>query len=344
MKAFLTGGSGFIGFHVAAALIKRGTGVKALVRDKTLAPSRELARIGAELVTGDVRDIDSVIGGMSGCGLVFHLAADYRLWAPNPEDMYQTNVEGTVNVLSAALAEKVEKVVYTSSVGALAASSDGTPVNEDTPVRFKDMCGHYKKSKFLAEREAENFFKIGLPVVIVNPSTPIGAMDRKPTPTGRMIVDFLNGRMPAYLDTGLNFVGVKDVAEGHILAMKSGKPGQKYILGNSNLTLKEFFALVGRIAGMEPPRVRLPYLPVLAAAYLNEAVSRITRKPPLIPLAGVKMARKYMFYDNSRAVRELGFNPAPVERELEDAIIWFRENGYIKKKNGFKSERPVEAR
>jgi dihydroflavonol-4-reductase len=245
--------------------------------------------------------------------------------------MYSVNVDGTINIMTAAKEAGVEKIIYTSSVGALAASRDGKPSNEESPVALEDMTGHYKRSKFMAEREVNGFIEKGLPVVIVSPSTPVGPMDTRPTPTGKIIVDFLNGKMPAYLDTGLNFVDVEDVACGQWLAAQHGKVGEKYILGNRNMSLGDFLGLLADITGKKRPLVKLPYLPVLAAAYINEAISALTKRPPLIPLTGVKMARKFMYFDCSKAVRELKMPQGPIENALKKAIEWFNENGYILK-------------
>jgi dihydroflavonol-4-reductase len=245
--------------------------------------------------------------------------------------MYAVNVEGTRNILSAAMDSGISKVVYTSSVGTLAASRNGASADEATPVSITDMVGHYKRSKFIAEQEVVSFIKKGLPAVIVNPSTPIGAYDVKPTPTGKIIVDFLSGRMPAYLDTGLNFVDVEDVAHGHWLAAQHGRTGEKYILGNRNMGLGEFLGLLARITGRRPPFARLPYLPVLAAAYANEALSKIIRRPPLIPLAGVRMAGKFMYFNCAKAARELKMPQSPIEGALEKAVQWFQDNHYILK-------------
>jgi dihydroflavonol-4-reductase len=242
--------------------------------------------------------------------------------------MYRINVDGTTAILEAALENGISRVVYTSSVGTLGNPGDGTPGGEDTPVSFADMVGHYKKSKFLAERQAEKFVECGLPLTIVNPSTPVGPLDIKPTPTGRIIVDFLNRRMPAYLDTGLNIIAVEDCARGHILAEQNGQVGRKYILGNSNLTLREIFAMLAEITGLPAPKIRLPYKPILLAAYVNEGISRLTGREPLIPLAGVQMAAKFMYFDSSRAIRELGLPQTPVHDALQRAVGWFRQNGY----------------
>ncbi len=329
MNVLVTGATGFIGFHVAKLLLERGFHVKALVRDERGAQA--VRDLGAELVKGDIRDAEAVVRAVKGCSHVYHLAADYRLWVPDPDTMYEINVQGTRNILRAALMLSVEKVVYTSTVGVLGAGSNSKPTREEDPADIRDMVGHYKLTKFMAEREAGEFINKGLAVVIVNPSTPIGSMDRKPTPTGKIIVDFLNGKIPAYLDTGLNFVDVEDVALGHLLAAEHGKAGQRYILGNRNMTLREFFGSLANAAGKKPPSVRLPYLPVLIAAHVNEALSRwMTGRQPMIPLTGVKMARNYMYYDCSKAVRELQLPQHPVEAAIEKAIQWFEDNGYAK--------------
>lgn len=329
MKALVTGATGFVGYHVVRFLLKRGVRVSALVRKGS--DRKALDSLGVESVTGDVRDYDSVERALEGCSQLYHLAADYRLWVPDPETMYETNVRGTKNVMEAALRRGVEKVVYTSTVGALTAGSDGRPANEETPVGIEEMVGHYKRSKFIGEKEVRGAAEKGLPVVIVNPSTPVGPMDRRPTPTGKMIVDFLNGRMRAYLDTGLNFVDVEDVAEGHWLAAERGRIGERYILGNRNLTLKDFFETLGRAVGRSAPKVRLPYLAVLTAAYFDEAISKmIPGRYPAIPLTGVRMARKYMFFDVSKALRELNMPQSPVEMAIARAAEWFTENGYVK--------------
>lgn len=244
--------------------------------------------------------------------------------------MYAANVDGTRNILEAALRRGIARVVYTSSVGTLGNPGNGTPGTETTPVTFADMVGHYKKSKFLAEREAEAFIARGLPLVIVNPSTPVGPHDVKPTPTGKIIVDFLNRKMPAYLDTGLNIIDVEDCARGHLLAARHGRIGEKYILGHENLTLREIFALLARLTGIPAPRVRLPHTPILMAAYVNEALAKLTGKEPLIPLAGVQMAKKFMFFESSKATGELGLQRRPAVDALRRAVEWFRANGYAR--------------
>ena len=329
MKVLVTGATGFIGYHVARLLSRKGFRVAALVREKS--DSSALRAMDVEPVVGDVRNFDSVRGALRGCEQIYHLAADYRLWVPDPGTMYEINIEGTRNVMQAALQLDVEKVIYTGTVGTLPTSSNGKPSTEEASADIKEMVGHYKRSKFMAESEVCRFIEKGLPVVIVCPSTPIGPMDRKPTPTGKMIVDFLNGKIPAYLNTGLNFVDVEDVAAGHFLASQHGKVGQRYILGNRNITLREFFESLARMTKSKPPKVRLPYFPVLIAAYADEAVSRLTGRHPTIPLTGVRMARKFMFFDSSKAVNELKMPQSPVEEAMEKAVIWFRRNGYVKK-------------
>ena len=328
MKVFVTGATGFIGASLVRELLGEGFAVRALVRPG--ANWGNLAGLEVETWEGDLRDRESLHRGLQGCDTLYHAAADYRLWTRNPADMYDINVGGTRNILEAAASCGVSRVVYTSSVGTLGNPGDGTPGTETTPVTLAEMAGHYKKSKFLAEREAEAFAAHGLPLVIVNPSTPVGELDIKPTPTGRIIVDFLNGRMPAYLDTGLNIIDVRDCARGHLLAARLGRAGEKYILGNGNYSLRQIFTMLERITGLPAPKVRLPYGPILLAAWLNEALSRCTGREPLIPLAGVQMAGKFMFFDSAKAVRELGLPQNPVENALRKGVEWFRANGYAR--------------
>ncbi len=325
----MTGATGFVGFHVAKALQEKGVAVRALVRAGS--DTSDLARLDVELSAGDVRDYGSVRKALDGCTHLFHVAADYRLWVPDPRAMYETNVQGTANVMRAALEAGTEKVVYTSSAGTLVPKrSRGAICHEETAVDLSDMVGHYKRSKFLAEQQVFAFVKAGLPAVIVNPTTPIGPMDRKPTPTGKVIVDFLSGRMPAFIDTGLNFVDVDDVGAGHWLAAQAGSPGERYILGNRNMSLGEFFSVLGHMSDRKPPRLKLPYTPVLLAAYVDEAVSTwIRHAQPRIPLTGVKMAKSHMYFDCTKAVRNLGVPQTPVEKAIGKAIEWYHRQGYV---------------
>lgn len=327
MKTFVTGATGFIGASIVRELLKEGREVRALVRESSNLSN--LKGVDVEIWKGNLLDSISLQRGLSGCNVLYHAAADYRLWTREPDEMYRVNVGGTTAILEAALQNGLEKVVYTSSVGTLGNPGDGRPGSEDTPVTLADMVGAYKKSKFLAEREAEKFIQRGLPMVIVNPTTPVGGYDVRPTPTGRIIVDFLNRKMPAYLDTGLNIIAVEDCARGHLLAESKGRIGQKYILGNNNMTLRDIFRILGNISGIPAPKVRLPYTPILLAAYLNEAFSLVTGKEPLIPLAGVQMAAKYMYFDSSKAVRELSLPQTPVKDAFISAVEWFQQNGYV---------------
>jgi len=327
MKTFVTGATGFIGASIVRELLREGREVRVLVRKGS--DTSNLDGLDVEFRQGDLRDHEGLKQGLAGCDVLYHAAADYRLWTRDPADMYRVNVDGTEAILEAALTNGLRRVIYTSSVGTLGNPGNGTPGSEDTPVSLSDMVGHYKKSKFLAERKAETFVARGLPLVIVNPSTPVGPLDIKPTPTGKIIVDFLNRKMPAYLDTGLNIIAVEDCARGHVLAEEKGVIGRKYILGNTNLTLREIFASLEEITGLPAPRVRLPYTPILLAAYINEGLSRITGREPLIPLAGVQMAAKFMYFDTTRAVRELGLPQTPIADALQRAVEWFRRNGYV---------------
>jgi dihydroflavonol-4-reductase len=327
MKTFVTGATGFIGASIVRELLAEGREVRALVRAGS--DTANLAGLDVEPWQGDLRDQAGLVRGLKGCDRLYHAAADYRLWTRTPEEMYRTNVDGTTAILNAAMENGLSRIVYTSSVGTLGNPGDGTPGTEETPVTLDDMVGHYKKSKFLAEQAALRFAEQGLPVVIVNPSTPVGPRDIKPTPTGKIIVDFLKRRMPAYLDTGLNIIAVEDCARGHLLAERHGRAGEKYILGNANLTLAAIFGHLSRITGLAPPRVRLPYTPVLLAAHVNELLARFTGREPLIPLAGVRMAAKFMFFDSSKAVRELGLPQTDVKDALARAVAWFRENKYV---------------
>lgn len=325
---FVTGGTGFIGAHVVRALLRRGRSVRCLVRSSSRLDNLE--ELPVEVVAGDITDKASLSRAMAGARWVFHCAADYRFSARRPREIYAANVGGTENVLAAAAEVGAERIVYTSSVGALGLSPDGRPGDEETPVEPRSLVGHYKKSKHQAEGVALEWAGRGLPVVIVNPSTPIGEMDIKPTPTGRMIVDFVNRRMPAYVETGLNLVDVRDVAEGHALAAEKGCVGEKYILGNRDMTLKEIFDALSRLTGIPSPRVRLPHWVPLAAAAVDTFASRLTGRQPRVPLEGVRMSRHRMFFDSGKAVRVLGLPQSPVEDALARAVAWFRANGYVR--------------
>ena len=326
MHCFVTGATGFIGASIVRELLQDDHAVTVLARPDSGVTN--LAGLPVTIVRGSLHDHRQLVTAMTGCDWVFHVAADYRLWCPDPRTMYHANVDGTRTLLQAALDAGVSRVVYTSSVGTLGNPGDGRPGSETTPVSFGDMVGHYKKSKFLAEQEAQKFIDKGLALIIVNPSTPVGPFDIKPTPTGKIIVDFLNRKMPAYLDTGLNLIAVEDCARGHLLAAEKGTVGEKYILGNRNLTLQEIFGILAQLTGLSAPKVRLPYTPILLAAHCNEGLSWLTGKEPLIPLAGVQMAKKFMFFDATKAIQELGLPQTPVEQALERAIAWFRANGY----------------
>jgi dihydroflavonol-4-reductase len=321
----VTGASGFVGAHVVRALLREGAATRALVREH--ADLRALAGLDCELVHGDLRDREAVERAVRGCDEVYHLAADYRLWVIDPAPMYAANVEGTRNLLSAAQRARVRRIVHTSTVGTLGIPHGGIGC-EDTPVTLANMVGAYKRSKFLAEQEALKAAGEGVPVVIVNPSTPVGPLDYKPTPTGRIIVDFLNRRMPAYVDTGLNLADVEDVARGHLLAAAHGVVGAKYILGGENLTLAEMLARLARLSGLPAPRVKLPYAFAWGFAVGAEAVARtITRRPPRASLTEVRMARKRMFFDSAKARAALGYHPGPIDAALTRAIEFFRETG-----------------
>ncbi|HSP06284.1 MAG TPA: hopanoid-associated sugar epimerase [Acidobacteriota bacterium] len=329
MKVLVTGASGFVGFHLVRRLLARGEEVVCLVRSTSRVTNLEALPV--DLVQGDLVNAATLRPAVRGCKALFHCAADYRLWCPNPDIMYAANVEGTRNILQAAFDEAVPCVVYTSTVGCLGLNRDETPATETTPVQLTDMIGHYKRSKFLAEREAEKWVERGLPVVIVNPSTPVGDFDVKPTPTGKIIVDFLRGKMFGYVDTGMNLIDVSDVAEGHILAAEKGKRGEKYILGNLNMTLKEIFDALSRMSGIPSPTTRVPHGIAETYARVENLWSMIVRRDPEVPLESVKLSRHKMWFDSSKAVRELGLKLSPVEAALERAVQWFREHGYVAK-------------
>lgn len=326
MVVLVTGGTGFVGANVTRALLASGYDVRVLAREGS--DRRALAGCDVEIVRGDLADRPGLHRAVTGCRWVFHVAGDYRLWAPDPPALYLNNVEGTRNVLDACADAGVERVIFTSSVGALGIPPGRRPGAETTPVALGDMVGHYKRSKFLAERVADEYAGRGLPVVIVNPSNPFGRWDVKPTPTGQMVVDFLRGRMFGFLDTGLNLVHVDDVAEGHVLAARKGRVGERYILGNRNCTLAEMFELLAGITGLPAPRHRVPYALVWMIASASERWSGFTGRPPRVPLTGVRMARKHMYFDSGKAVRELGLPQTPVEEALRDAVEWFVTHGY----------------
>ena len=327
MKALITGATGFIGAAVVRALIKTGTHVRVLVRrDSDL---RNLRGLEVEHTHGDLRDRDSLRRALTGCGRLYHVGAHYALWAKDPAVFYDVNVAGTRMLLEAAREAGTERIVYTSTIGAIGLPPNGGVGTEETPVSLSHMAGHYKRSKYLAEQEVLKLAREGLPVVIVNPSAPVGAGDVKPTPTGQMIVDFMKGRMWAYIETGMNLIDVDDVAIGHLHAMERGRIGERYILGHQNLTLREIFTLLSRLTGIPAPRLKLPWQAILPLAYANRwFADYISHRPPRIPLEGVRMAKYYMHYDCSKAVRELDLPQTPAEVALRKAVTWFRENGY----------------
>ncbi len=329
MRVLVTGATGFVGGAVARALLHAGREVRLLVRPT--ADRRNIHDLAVEVYHGDVTDLDSLRRATAGCTQVYHVAALYKLWVRRKREIYESNVTGTENICIAAREHRVEKVVYTSSVATLGLPRDGSPGDEETPVSLKDMVGHYKRSKYLAEQVALDYAKEGLPVVIVNPSTPVGVADVKPTPTGKIIVDFLNGRMPAYVDTGLNLIDVEDVAAGHILAAEKGRVGEKYLLGNENLTLRQILFLLSELTGHPAPRFKVPYGVALGVAYVDAAIARlIPGREPFVPPVGVKLSKKKMFFDARKAVRELGLPQTPVREALQKAIVWFCQNGYVK--------------
>jgi dihydroflavonol-4-reductase len=328
----VTGGTGFVGANLVRELVATGARVRVLARPAS--DRRALEGLPVEVVAGDLLDPASLRPAVAGVEVLFHVAADYRLWAPDPALLYRVNVEGTRALLAAAEAAGVRRVVYTSSVGTLGIPTDGTCGTETTPVALADMVGDYKRSKFMAEREAEAAASRGVPVVIVNPSAPVGPWDWKPTPTGRMLVEYLRGRMFAYLDTGLNIVHVRDVARGHILAAERGRVGERYILGHAggNLGLREIFERLASYTGISAPRWRLPYGAALGFAGVLEGVAQVTRREPRASRTAVRMAAKRMFFDPARAVRELGLPQTPVDDALREAVDWFLAHGYARRR------------
>jgi dihydroflavonol-4-reductase len=327
MKTLVTGATGFLGSHVARQLVGRGEDVRVLVRPSS--EVRALEGFRAERCTGDLRDVASLDRALTGVTRIYHVAADYRLWARAPREIYESNVTGTRNLLEAARRAGVEKFIYTSTVATVAVPRKGELPSESTQSSVEEMIGHYKRSKFMAEQCALRAAEAGLPVIIVNPTTPVGPGDWKPTPTGKIIVDFLNGRMPGYVDTGLNFVPVEDCARGHLLAAERGRIGERYILGGVNLTLKNVLDMLAGITGRSAPQWKFPHAVAYAAGCVDTAISRVLGREPRIPLEGVRMARHKMFVDASKAGRELGFAPGPIEAAVQRAVAWYESNGYI---------------
>jgi dihydroflavonol-4-reductase len=328
MTTLVTGAAGFLGSHVTRQLVARGEEVRVLLRASST--NRAIADLSLEYVTGDLRDPASLDRAMKGVKRVFHVAADYRLWAKRKQDIYDSNVGGTKNLLDAAKRAGVEQLIYTSTVATIAVDRPQLP-NEATDAKLEEMVGHYKRSKWMAEREALNAAKSGLPVVVAMPTTPIGPWDWKPTPTGKIVLDFLNGKMPGYVETGLNFVGVEECAAGHLLIAEKGKVGERYLLGGENLTLKAMLDTLAKITGLRAPMLKIPHGLALGVAYANTMFSRLAGREPGIPIEGVKIARHMMFVDCSRAKRELGFQAGPVAAALERAVRWYEANGYIAK-------------
>jgi dihydroflavonol-4-reductase len=327
MKCFVTGATGFLGSHVAHQLHCRGAELRLLVRPNSRIDN--LAELPAEQVVGDLRDLGSLKRGMADCEFVFHVAADYRLWAVNGQELYQSNVEGTRNILQVARDSGVRRVVYTSSVATMGFGNNGQMTDEDTPVALANMIGDYKRSKFMAEQLVIEAARGGQDIVIVNPTTPIGERDIKPTPTGRIVVDFLKRKFPAYVDTGLNLVDVKDCAEGHLLAMEKARPGERYIVGGENLTLKQILDKLAALTGLPSPGIRLPYAVAYATGVVDTLVTgKMRNREPRVTLDSVRMGRKKMFVTCAKAERELGWNPGPVDGALRRAVEWFRANGY----------------
>jgi dihydroflavonol-4-reductase len=325
----LTGATGFVGSAVARVLVARGHRLRLLVRPTS--DRRNLADVDAELALGDLTDPASLTRAAAGCRYVFNVAADYRFWVPDPDAMLRANVEGTLAVMRAAQAAGVERIVHCSSVAALGWTEDGTPADETTQTNEADFIGTYKRSKFLAERAVMDLVRQeGLPAVVVNPSAPVGPRDIKPTPTGKMIRDAAAGRVPAYIDTGLNMVHVDDVAEGHALALERGRIGERYVLGGENLLLKDILALVAEVVGRRPPRIEVPEALVWPAAWFMEGLARLTGIPPMMTRDHIKMARHKMFYSSAKAIRELGYSPRPLRAAIEDAVAWFRANGMLR--------------
>jgi len=327
MLAFLTGATGFVGSHVARTLAEKGADLRLLVR--TNSNKKNLDDLKADLVTGDLRDSGSLEKGIAGCDVVFHVAADYRLWVRDPDEMYRANVEGTRAILEAARKANIRRVVYTSSVATMGFTSNGQPADEKSPVSLANMIGPYKRSKFMAEQVAIEAARAGQDVVIVNPTTPVGERDIKPTPTGRIVIDFLKKKFPAYVDTGLNLVDVRECALGHVAALEKGRCGERYILGGENLTLKQILDKLAAITGLPSPKIRVPYVLALATGVVDELVTgRLRGREPRATIDAVRMGRKKMFASSAKAQRELGWKIMPVDDALRRAVEWFRHNGY----------------
>ena len=328
MLAFVTGATGFVGSHVARALADQGADLRLLVRASS--NTKNIEDVKADRITGDLRDPASLEKGIAGCDVVFHVAADYRLWVRDPEEMYRANVEGTRTLLAAARKNGIRRVVYTSSVATMGFTSNGHPADENSPVSLDNMIGPYKRSKFQAEQVAIEAARTGQDVVIVNPSTPVGERDIKPTPTGRIVVDFLKRKFPAYVDTGLNLVDVKECAQGHIAALEKGRSGERYILGGENLTLKQILDKLAAITGLPSPTVRVPYVLALATGVVDEIVTgRILGREPRATIDAVRMGRKKMFVSSVKSERDLGWKAGSVDDALRRAAEWFRVNGYV---------------
>lgn len=331
MKIFLTGATGFVGYHVARALEAEGADLRLLVRKTS--KLENLEGLKGETVVGDLLNPEGLKSALGACDAVMHVAADYRLWIPDPAAMYRANVEGTRKLLELAREAGVPRVVCTSSVATMHFRTDGLIVNEDTPVELADMVGHYKRSKFMAEQEAIKAAEAGQQVMILNPTTPIGPRDSKPTPTGRIFVDFLNGRFPAYVDTGLNLVDVNEVARAHVLALTKGTPGRRYILGGENLTLKQILDKMAAITGLPSPKTKIPFAVAMTYAFFEELITgKMRGKEPRATLEEVRMGRKKMFASSARAQQELGFRVLPVYPAMRAAIEWFEANGYAPKR------------
>ncbi len=327
MTVLVTGATGFVGSAVLRALLDAGQAARALVRAGS--DRRNLEGLDVETVEGELGDAASLARAVAGCEALYHVAADYRLWVPEPATIYRANVEGTRALMRAAAEAGVARIVYTSSVAVLGLHADGAPADETVPATLDDMIGPYKRSKFLAEQAVAEMAAEGLPVVIVNPSTPIGPRDVKPTPTGRMVVEAAAGRMPAFVDTGLNLVHVDDVAAGHLLAFEHGEIGARYILGGEDMSLRDILAEIAALTGRKPPRVQLPHGLILPFAYAAEGIARLTGREPFATVDGIKMARKKMFFSSAKARAALGYRPRPALEALRDAVAWFRANGYL---------------